>query len=147
MLESGLAVERELYVKHVGILPQLKRPKMAYGTEVGSPGRSRSENRIVRPKVFVCVHTTFTDMATSTRDDPDEEGVEFIHEDDGSITARDKETGVASYGDTKAEALRMLAEALTLHEGGGEPVSDEDLREMGLDPEDTGDEELPEFMQ
>jgi predicted RNase H-like HicB family nuclease len=86
-------------------------------------------------------------MATSTRDDSDEEGVEFIHEDDGSITARDKETGVASYGDTKAEALRMLAEALTLHEGGGEPVSDDDLREMGLDPEETGDEELPEFMQ
>jgi predicted RNase H-like HicB family nuclease len=101
----------------------------------------------VRPKVFVCVHTTFTDMATSTHDDPDEEGVEFIHEDDGSITARDKETGVASYGDSKAEALRMLAEALTLHEGGGEPVSDDDLREMGLDPEETGDEELPEFMQ
>jgi len=73
--------------------------------------------------------------------------VEFIHEDNGSITARDKETGVASYGDTEAEALRMLAEALTLHEGGGEPVSDDDLREMGLDPEETGDEELPDFMQ
>jgi hypothetical protein len=86
-------------------------------------------------------------MAPSTRDEADEEVVEFIHEDDGSITARDKETGVASYGDTKAEALRMLAEALTLHEGGGDPVSDEDLEEMGLDPEDRGDEDLPDFMQ
>jgi len=86
-------------------------------------------------------------MASTPRNDPDEEGVEFVHEDDGSITARDKETGVASFGDTKAEALRMLAEALELHEGGGEPVTDEDLREMGVDPDDTDDEELPEFMQ
>jgi hypothetical protein len=29
-------------------------------------------------------------MTTRTYDDPDEEGVEFIHEYDGSITARDK---------------------------------------------------------
>ena len=86
-------------------------------------------------------------MATGTHDDPDEDGVEFIHEDDGSITARDKETGVASYGDTKSEALYMLAEALTLHESGGEPVTDEDLEEWGLDPDEAGDEELPDFMQ
>jgi predicted RNase H-like HicB family nuclease len=86
-------------------------------------------------------------MASTTRNEPNKEGVEFIHEDDGSITARDTETGVASFGDTKAEALRMLAEALELHEGGGEPVSDEDLREMGLDPADKDDKDLPDFMQ
>lgn len=86
-------------------------------------------------------------MASTPRDEHTEEGVEFIHEDDGSITARDSETGVASFGDTKAEALRMLAEALELHEGGGEPVTDDDLREMGLDPGDKGDKELPDFMQ
>lgn len=86
-------------------------------------------------------------MATRTHDDPDEEGVEFIQEDDGSITARDKETGVASFGDTKAEALAMLAEALTLHEGGGNPVTDEDLEEWGLDPEAEGDAELPDSMK
>lgn len=86
-------------------------------------------------------------MASTSREEPDEEGVEFVHEDDGSITARDKETGVASFGDTKAEALRMLAEAIELHEGGGEPVDDDDLREMGLDPDEAGNEELPEFMK
>lgn len=86
-------------------------------------------------------------MASTPRDDSREEGVEFIHEEDGSITAQDKETGVASFGDTKAEALRMLAEAIELHEGGGEPVTDEDLRELGLDPEEEGDEKLPEFMK
>lgn len=76
-----------------------------------------------------------------------EEGVEFIYEDDGRITARDIESGVASYGETKAEALGMLAEALTLHAGGGDPVTDEDLQEFGLAPADVDDRELPEFMQ
>jgi len=86
-------------------------------------------------------------MASATRDAPDEEGVEFIHEGDGLITARDLETGVASFGDTKAEALRMLAEALELHEGGGEPVTEEDLEEWGLEDTEPGDKELPEFIE
>jgi predicted RNase H-like HicB family nuclease len=89
-------------------------------------------------------------MATQA-DREREEGVEFIHEDDGSITARDIETGVASFGETKAEALAMLSEALTLHEGGGEPIEDEAafLEEIGLDPDevDPDSKELPEFMQ
>jgi hypothetical protein len=78
----------------------------------------------------------------ATTDDGREVGVEFVYEDDGRVTARDVETGVASYGDSKAVA--MLAEALLLHEGGGEPVTDDDLREFGLDPDDADDEELPE---
>ena len=86
-------------------------------------------------------------MASATRDRAEPEGVVFIHEEDGSITTKDIETGVASFGDTKSEALRMLAEALELHEGGGDPVTDEDLREWGLDPDDFDTKELPEFMQ
>lgn len=87
-------------------------------------------------------------MARSARDDSSErEGVEFIHEEDGSITALDLESGVASCGETKAEALQSLAEALTLHEGGGEPVTVEDLEEWGIDPDEFEDRELPEFMQ
>jgi len=86
-------------------------------------------------------------MATRTRDDPDEDGMEFIPEEDGSITAKDKETGVASFGDTKAEALVMLAEALTLQEGASDPVTEEALREWGLDLDERGDEELPEFLR
>jgi predicted RNase H-like HicB family nuclease len=86
-------------------------------------------------------------MASAAPDHDESEGVVFIHEEDGSITARDIETGVASFGDTKSEALRMLAEALELHEGGGDPVTDEDLREWGLDPDDFDTEDLPEFMQ
>ncbi|RQG91206.1 hypothetical protein EA462_04240 [Natrarchaeobius halalkaliphilus] len=85
-------------------------------------------------------------MASTARDDRSE-GVEFIREDDGSITARDLETGIASFGETKAKALEMLAEALALHEGGGEPVTDDDLREWGLDPDATDDKPLPDFMK
>jgi len=86
-------------------------------------------------------------MASVTRDDSSEEGVEFIHEEDGRITARDLETGVASFGETKTEALHMLAEALELHEGGGEPVTDEDLETWGIDDVEPGDKELPDFLQ
>jgi len=86
-------------------------------------------------------------MATRTRDDPDEDGMEAIPEEDGSITTKDKETGVASFGDTKAEALVMLAEALTLQEGASDPVTEEALREWGLDLDERGDEELPEFLR
>jgi len=87
-------------------------------------------------------------MASASRD-PDGDGVRFVHEDDGRVTAVDEETGVASFGDTKAAALRMLAEALELHEGGGEPVTEADLSEWGLDADDaTGEpEELPDFMR
>jgi predicted RNase H-like HicB family nuclease len=87
-------------------------------------------------------------MASASRD-PDGDGVRFVHEDDGRVTAVDEETGVASFGDTKAEALRMLAEALELHEGGGEPVTEEDLAEWGLDAHEAAGEpdELPDFMQ
>jgi predicted RNase H-like HicB family nuclease len=84
----------------------------------------------------------------STFADDETEGVVFVHEDDGRVTARDTETGIASYGDTKSEALAMLAEALALDDrDDDEPLSDAALRELGLDPEDTGEEELPEFMR
>jgi hypothetical protein len=84
-------------------------------------------------------------MARSEPADEPEEGVESVHGEDGRITARDIETGVASYDETKAEALAMLAAALELHAGGGEPVDEGDLREFGLDPD--ADEDPPEFME
>lgn len=83
-------------------------------------------------------------MASSTSDD----GVRFIHEADGSITAVDEATGAASFGDTKAEALRMLAEVLDLHNGRGTPIEDPDAflrEELGLEaPKESQD--LPDFM-
>lgn len=91
-------------------------------------------------------------MASATRDAPDEEGVIFIREDDGSITAKDLETGLARGGDSRAEALRYLSEVLELHEGGGESIDDPDAfleEELGIDTADVDDEpkELPDFMK
>jgi len=68
-------------------------------------------------------------------DPPD--GVEFIYEGDGRVTARHVESGVASFGDTEAEALRQLADALESHFGEGESIADPDayLEERGVDVE------------
>lgn len=81
------------------------------------------------------------------------EGVE-INRDEGLVTARDIETGVAASGKSKAEALGRLADALDLHAGGGEPIEDEDafLEEIGLDPKEIARarkerDELPEFLR
>jgi predicted RNase H-like HicB family nuclease len=79
------------------------------------------------------------------------DGVELIYEDDRRITAKDIETRVASYGETKAEALAMLAEALHLHEGSGEPIEDTEAfleDELGVNSDEIdGNKELPDFMQ
>lgn len=63
--------------------------------------------------------------------------VEFIHEDDGTITARDDETGLARGGDTRSAALSQLAEVLALAEGRGEPIEDSEafLQDLGIDPD------------
>ena len=90
-------------------------------------------------------------MASTTREGDDIDGIEFVREDDGTITARDLETGLARGGETRAEALVQLAEVLELHEGGGEAIEDpgEFLREeFDIDPDAVdGDRELPEFMR
>ena len=82
-------------------------------------------------------------MGTTT-DQGDDEGVEFLYEE-GLVTARDIESGVAASGETKATALARLADALTLHEGGGEPIDDEDefLRGIGIDPENVETDDSP----
>jgi hypothetical protein len=68
-------------------------------------------------------------MASTTRDS----GGEFIHEEDERVTARDVETGVAPFDDARAEALRMLADALDSYHGKGEPVDgDEPAAELAL---------------
>ena len=94
-------------------------------------------------------------MASATKDGSEEsDGVEFIHASDGSITAWDRETGLARGGDTRAEALSQLAEVLALENGEGERIDDEDafLEALGIDPDEVAaarenHDELPEFMQ
>ena len=89
-------------------------------------------------------------MASTSRDGK-RDGVEFIYEDDGSVTARDLETGLQRGGDTRAEALVQLAEALRLEAGVGEPIDDPDRfleEEMDIDADDlAARDEPPEFLR
>jgi predicted RNase H-like HicB family nuclease len=67
--------------------------------------------------------------------------IRLIEEDEGGWSAIDEELNVASQGETREEALEMLDEAVALHKGEiGDPVTDEDLRELGIDPESVPDE-------
>ncbi|WP_449271929.1 type II toxin-antitoxin system HicB family antitoxin [Halorubrum distributum] len=65
----------------------------------------------------------------------------MIEEDEGGWSAIDEDLGVASCGDTREESLEMLDEAVALHTGeAGEPVTDDDLEELSLDPDEVPDE-------
>lgn len=93
-------------------------------------------------------------MSTPATEDCRDETVEFVHEDSGLVTARDRETGLTADGESKAEALGMLAQVLTLHEGDGKSIEEEAafLLEIGLDPEEIEaareeNDELPEFLR
>lgn len=64
--------------------------------------------------------------------------------------AKDVESGVATQGKSREKALAMLDEAVALHKGEiGRSVTDDDLREWGIDPDEIPDEPepLPEFMR
>jgi len=88
-------------------------------------------------------------MASSTRDGVNHTDEIRLWREDGWWVAKDVETGVATQGETRAVALENLDEAVALHEDdvGVEPT-DEDLRELGIDPDDntTGDEEPPDVL-
>jgi hypothetical protein len=86
--------------------------------------------------------------------DYDEPGVvAFTREADGTLTARDSETGLARAGHTRAEALARLAEALaeTTPDDGGVDAADPDALLDGeglVDAEETRREsDLPEFLE
>lgn len=76
-------------------------------------------------------------MTTTDRRDEGMD-VHFSYEEN-LVTATDVETGVAASGDSKPAALAELADALALHEGGGEEIEDEDafLREIGINPSEV----------
>lgn len=48
--------------------------------------------------------------------------------------ARDTETGVTSQGRTREAALENLDEALAGYRGEGDEPTDDDLRDLGIDP-------------
>lgn len=62
--------------------------------------------------------------------------------------ARDEETGVASQGETREAALENLDEAVALyHDDVGREPTDEELREVGIDPENNTSGELPDVLK
>jgi len=91
-------------------------------------------------------------MASSTRPGKDdiEQEIHLTKEGEWWV-AEDVETGVASQGETRQEALEMLDEAVGLHNGEiGEPIEDEKafLKEIGIDPDEVEPtQELPDFMK
>ena len=86
--------------------------------------------------------------SASRREDDGPDGIEFIREDDGTITARDLETELARGGDTRVEALTQLAEVFALQAGDGEPIDnpDEFLQNICVNPT-TDDKNLPDFLK
>jgi len=90
-------------------------------------------------------------MASSSADGDEDDPVQEIRlVDDGEWwVATDVETGVTSQGESRAEALANLDEAVALHRGEiGRPPTDDELREMGIDPEanTTGNQEPPDVL-
>lgn len=57
-----------------------------------------------------------------------------LTESDEWWIARDTETGVTSQGKTRQSALENLDEGLAGYRGEGEAPSDEELRELDIDP-------------
>lgn len=79
--------------------------------------------------------------ADADESDPPRREIHLVEEEGGTWSAIDEETGVASQGETRSEALANLDEAVALHKGEiGEPVTDADLRDLGLDPDAVPDE-------
>lgn len=94
------------------------------------------------------------------RADTSESGIQPVFDDDeldevnSMITltnqgewwvAKDIETGVTSQGETRSEALENLDEAVAGYNGEGHEPTDEELREIGIDPEDNvSGEPLPD---
>jgi len=70
------------------------------------------------------------------------DAVVLVEGSDG-YSVLDTTTGVASQGETRPEALRMLAEALESHAGATDVSADEVYDELGIDPEEVDDDTSP----
>lgn len=88
-------------------------------------------------------------VASPTRDDDTHDGeIRRWQEGDWWI-ATDVDTGVPTRGESRAAALTTPDDAVAAHAGErGRAPTDEELREMGIDPEDTttGDQEPPDVL-
>lgn len=62
--------------------------------------------------------------------------ITLTREDDWWV-ARDTDTGVVTQGRTSHEALENLEEAVAGYRGEGREPTDDELRELGIDPDDN----------
>ncbi|WP_160063640.1 MULTISPECIES: type II toxin-antitoxin system HicB family antitoxin [Natrialbaceae] len=78
-------------------------------------------------------------MSTDTdrKDAPEIRTRITLTEEDEWWVATDEETGVTSQGGTRVEALENLDEAVELHKGDGREPTNEELREIGINPENN----------
>lgn len=161
---EGVALEEQVVV---GLDLRETTPEVGLDARLGvllgeGPELSRHEHTKLGTKVFTVDHKD-SGMATEGGRHSSEDGdppvvestITLTHKESGWWVAKDEETGVASQGETREEALENLDEAVALHKGEiGEDVADEEavLRELGIDPEEVKkaraeNDELPEFMQ
>lgn len=88
-------------------------------------------------------------MARSTQPDDLCDGEIRLWHDGDWWVAKDVETGVATQGESRADALANLDDAVALSDGhaGREPTNEE-LRELGIDPaaNEIGDHEPPDVL-
>lgn len=73
----------------------------------------------------------------------------ILTRDDGWWVARDTVAGVTSQGRTRYSALENLDEAVSGMKGEGRDPTDEELCELGIDPEGNHEErgELPDVLR
>jgi predicted RNase H-like HicB family nuclease len=79
-------------------------------------------------------------MSIESDDEPENAGIptriSLELSDDGEVwLVRDEETGVATEGETRQHALEMLDDAVAAYNGAGREPTEQELREVGIDPE------------
>ncbi len=97
------------------------------------------------PSVLMSLYAKMTDMSSTGH-----ERIVLTRDGDGEWwVARDTVAEVTSQGRTRQEALENLDEAVAIVKGDGRTPTDEELRELGIDPEDNrkGRGELPDVLQ
>ena len=82
--------------------------------------------------------------------DAPEREIRLIKNPDGQWTARDLRAEVTAQGKSRQTALENLDAVVAAVEGdGGHPPTDDEIRELGVDPESarSQDDELPDVLQ
>jgi len=82
--------------------------------------------------------------------DTPEREIRLVKNPDGQWTARDLRVGVTVQGENQQVALENLDAVVAAVDGdGGHPPTDDELRELGVDPERarSQDDELPDVLQ